>query len=948
MSLSPIQMEKVSAVPLWQRWLTPHELVRSKERAGEIQILNTQLFAEEISTIYSGKQTKLDHRAALLSLSKVKLSEGRKALEAGLMRDRDGAVYVGAHAILIDQLIGGLVAAAENYVFATKARFALMAVGGYGRGELAPLSDIDLLFVMPQRQKKSDAEFVEFILYMLWDLGLVVGHASRTVHQNIAAAGEDITICTSLLEMRSIAGATSVSEQMLSTFKHWVADQPAAYFVEAKLAERDQRHARFGGTRYAVEPNVKDGKGGLRDLHTLFWISKYAYRLDHIRGVLGAGILRTSEARAFASSQRFLWTVRCFLHQHHCREDDRLTFDAQMQLAPLMGFADRSGLRGVERFMKRYYLAARQVGNLTRIFCAALATDFDQRPRLSLRKLWVAGFAQRLNIKPFTLEGERLHLPENMRFRDNRDLICELFYLAQIHELDIHPDSLRRLTRAVHSLTTAEIQSVKTHEQFLSVLEDKRNPERVLRLMNESGWLGKYLPDFGRIVGMMQFDMYHSYTVDEHIIKAVGNINDIEQGVLKDTAPVATRLVHEVNSRQALLVAVLFHDMAKGRGGDHSELGAKIAKQLCPLLGLNEETTETVIWLIRHHLLMSKTAFRYDLNDPQTISDFAAVVQSPERLKLLLVLTVADILAVGPEIWNGWKASLMRNLYSRAEAVLGGAAPSEVSSLAAADAIQTARHALTDWDDDRFGAHAQLFYPSYWTNFSAKSHVRHARLAESFNAGVRKLLIDFEIDDDNTSTILVVMAADHPGLFSRIVGAVAIAGCSIMNARINTRHDGTILDQFRIQNQNREAVTDLQTQKRISKTIEQSLAGDISLFDQLQERSAKRTKRQKAMTVPPRVIVSNNRSNTHTVVEVNGADRPGLLYQITYHLVQLGLQINSATVSTYGEKVVDVFYVKDVYGLKIERKTTQDRIKHTLMGVFHPRVSDTGHDKERV
>ena len=598
--------------------------------------------------------------------------------------------------------------------------------------------------------------------------------------------------------------------------------------------------------------------------------------------------------------------------------------------------------------MKRYYLAARQVGNLTRIFCAALATDFDQRPRLSLRKLWVAGVAQRLNIKPFTLEGERLHLPENMRFRDNRDLICELFYLAQIHELDIHPDSLRRLTRAVRALTTAELQSVKTHEQFLSVLADKRNPERVLRLMNESGWLGKYLPDFGRIVGMMQFDMYHSYTVDEHTIKAVGNINDIEQGVLKDTAPVATRLVHELNSRQALLVAVLFHDIAKGRGGDHSELGAEIAEQLCPLLGLNEETTETVVWLIRHHLLMSKTAFRYDLNDPQTISDFAAVVQSPERLKLLLVLTVADILAVGPEIWNGWKASLMRNLYSRAEAVLGGAAPSEVSSLAAADAMQTARHALTDWDDDRFVAHAQLFYPSYWTNFSTDSHVRHARLAESFNAGARKLLIDFEIDDDNTSTILVVMAADHPGLFSRIVGAVAIAGCSIMNARINTRHDGTILDQFRIQNQNRQAVTDPQTQKRISKTIEQSLAGDISLFDQLQERSAQRTKRQKVMSVPPRVIVSNNRSNTHTVVEVNGADRPGLLYQITYHLVQLGLQINSATVSTYGEKVVDVFYVKDVYGLKIERETTQDRIKHTLMGVFHPPMKDTGHDKERM
>ena len=948
MSLSPIQLENMSDVPLWQRWLSPQELVRDKEDAGKIQILDSQLFAEEIAAIYSGKQTKSEQRSALLGLSKARLSEGREALISALTRDRDGAIYVGAHAILIDRLIHGLVVAAENYVFETKARFALMAVGGYGRGELAPLSDIDLLFVMPQRHKKSDAEFVEFILYLLWDLGLMVGHASRTVHQNITAAIEDITIRTSLLEMRSIAGDALVSEQMLSTFKHWVANQPAAYFLEAKLAERDQRHARFGGTRYAVEPNVKDGKGGLRDLHTLFWISKYAYRLDHVHGVLGAGILRTSEARAFASSQRFLWTVRCFLHQHHGREDDRLTFDAQMQIAPQMGFADRTGLRGVERFMKRYYLAARQVGNLTRIFCAALATDFDQRPRLSLRKFWAAGVAQRLNIEPFILEGERLHLPEKMRFRDNSDLICSLFYLAQIHKLDIHPDSLRRLTRAVRSLTTAELQSVDTHKQFLSVVTDSHNPERVLRLMNEAGWLGKYLPDFGRIVGMMQFDMYHSYTVDEHTIKAVGNINDIEQGVLKNTAPVATRLIHELNSRQALLVAVLFHDIAKGRGGNHSELGAEVAEQLCSLLGLNEETTETVVWLIRHHLLMSKTAFRYDLNDPQTISDFAAKVQSPERLKLLLVLTVADILAVGPEIWNGWKASLMRNLYSRAEAVLGGAAPSEVSSLAAADAMQSARQALADWDEDRFDAHAKLFYPSYWTNFSTNSHVRHALLAESFNAGARKLLIDFEIDDDNTSTILVVMAADHPGLFSRIVGAVAIAGCSIMNARINTRHDGTILDQFRIQDQNRQAVTDSQTQKRISKTIEESLAGDISLFDQLQERSAQRTKREKVMTVPPRVIVSNNRSNTHTVVEVNGADRPGLLYQLTYHLVQLGLQINSATVSTYGEKVVDVFYVKDVYGLKIERETTQDKIKETLLGVFHLKMEDMSHTKEMV
>ena len=936
------------SAPLWQSWLAPRELVKDKQLSGDLRIFDQQAFDAHMADIFAGKGSKSEQRATLLEHVRTVLCEGREALQNTLMNQRDGAIYVGAHALLLDQLIDGLVRCAQTHVFAARPRFAVMAVGGYGRGELAPFSDIDLLFVMPEKQTKSDIEFVEFILYLLWDIGLNVGHASRTVRENIKAAAEDVTIRTSLLEMRGVAGCDKLCEQVLGAFKNWVAGQPVLDFVEAKLAERDHRHGRFGGTRYAVEPNIKDGKGGLRDLHTLFWITKFAYRLDTVHAVLNMGILRSSEARAFAAAQRFLWTVRCFLHLHHGREDDRLTFDAQMQIAPQMGFSDRAGLRGVERFMKRYYYAARQVGNLTRIFCAALATDFDQRPRLNLRKFWVPGFTQRLNIKPFILEGERLHLPDKMRFRDDKELIVEMFYLAQIHQLDIHPDSLRRLTRAVRALSTAELQSRKTHERFLAVLADQRNPERVLRLMNEAGWLGKYLPDFGRIVGMMQFDMYHSYTVDEHTIKAVGNVSDIEQGVLKTIAPVASRLFHELTSRQALFVAVLFHDIAKGRGGDHSVLGAEVAAQLCPLLGLNEETTETVVWLIRHHLLMSKTAFRYDLNDPQTISDFAAEVQSPERLKLLLVLTVADILAVGPEVWNGWKASLMRDLYSRSEAVLGGAAPSEVSALAAAAAKQASREALADWDEDRFEAHAQLFYPSYWTNFSTESHLHHAGLAEQFNAGEKKLLVDFKIDDDKESTILVVMAADHPGLFSRIVGAVAVAGCSIMNARINTRHDGTILDQFRIQDRDRQAVTEPQVQKRIAKIIEQSLAGDISLFDQLQERSAQLSKRQKAMTVPPRVIVSNNRSNTHTVIEVNGADRPGLLYQITYHLVQLGLQINSATVSTYGEKVVDVFYVKDVYGLKIERETTQAKIKQTLLGVFHPDVDVASSDRGQI
>ena len=921
-------------VTVWQSWMSPLQTAIAKAGAGIFCAIDEAALTRSLNQLADTKKDSSALRVALLAEMKAQLAEARSRLAARLHAERDGADYVGAHAHALDVLIRSALNLASQHIFARKPGFGLMAVGGYGRGELAPHSDIDLLFVMPEQAAKKQEPVIEFLLYLLWDMGLTVGHASRTIRQNLSAADEDVTICTSLLEMRPIGGDSEVADKMMAAFSKWLGRQPAAPFLSAKLEERETRITRTGGTRYAVEPNVKDGKGGLRDLHTLFWIAKYAYRVNTITDVLQTGIVRQSEARSFASAQRFLWTVRCFLHLHHGREDDRLSFDAQMEIAPQMRFSDRGGLRGVERFMKRYYLAARHVGNLTRIFCAALETDFDRRPRLSLKKFWSSDAASKLEITPFILEKGRLHLPENMRFRDDLHQIVRLFYFALIHELDIHPDTLRRLTRAVRAAKTPQLQTEQTHQVFLQIISGKGNPERVLRLMNESGWLGIYMPDFGRIVGMMQFDMYHSYTVDEHSLRAVGIMREIEQGQLADEAPLASQLIHEIASRRALFVAIFLHDIAKGRGEDHSVLGAEVARNLAPMLGLNEEETETIVWLILKHLLMSKTAFRYDLNDPQTIIDFAEDVQSPERLKLLLVLTVADIQAVGPDIWNGWKASLMRDLYHRSEAVLGGAAPSEVSRSAAIDAMHEARSQLTDWGDAQFDAHASLFYPSYWTNFTTPSHVHHAGLATKFEQSDQQLLVDFKVDEDKKSTILVVIAADHPGLFSRIVGSVAMSGCSIMNARINTRHDGTILDQFRIQNQNREAVTDISTQQRIASLIEQSLAGDISLFDKLREKSSQLSARVKVMTVPPRVLVTNGRSKTHTVIEVNGADRPGLLYQITYHLLQLGLQVNSATVSTYGEKAVDVFYVKDVYGLQIERLATQEKIKQDLMAIF--------------
>ncbi len=929
--------ENQTSLPNWMRWLDPLETAKQNfsqhpDSAFAMLILD---FEKDLNAAAENASDTTSFMTVTRPLATAVLNDGRTLLQDALYQNRDGADYVGNHALLVDKIIGVVSRHLKACFFTDLPPSAIMATGGYGRGELSPFSDIDLLFVPSASVPAEGApeiKYIEAILYLLWDLGLKVGHATRSIRENLHAAKDDVTICTSLIELRSIGGSTELAEQLKTSFKKWMLRQPVPPFVQAKLAERDSRIKFHGGTRYAVEPNVKDGKGGLRDLQTLFWIAKFSFRLDSITDLLEGDVLREGEIRNFALTQRFLWTVRCFVHLHHGRSDDRLTFDAQREIAPMLGFANRAGLRDVERFMKYYFLTAVQVGNLTRIFCAAIGSDFAEKT-FSLRSFLRSSLPIGLDIAPFELKDGRLHLPSDRMFRDNFSLIVRIFYLAQMNNLDIHPDSFRRLTRAVRAARTSDLQSARAFDTFLKILTAKTSPERILRLMNESQWLGKFLPDFGRIVGMMQFDMYHSYTVDEHTIKAVGFIHGLEQGELKQDAPLASSLIGSIESRRALHVAMLLHDIAKGRGGDHSILGAEVASILCPIIGLSEEETETVIWLIRHHLLMSKIAFRYDLNDPQTIEDFASEVQSPERLKLLLCLTVADIQAVGPSVWNGWKASLMRNLYHRAQAVLGGAAPTEVSSQAVGDAITEMRAALPQWTDQQMEEHIAQFYPSYWTNFSLSSHLHHADLVKKYTENSDKILIDFKDDEDSKSTIMVVMAADHPGLFSRIVGAVAISGCSIMNARINTRQDGTILDQFRIQ-RDLQALSDPHIKKRISSLIEQSLAGEVSLFTKLKEKTAQRSQRVKVMDVPPRVIVTNKRSRTHTVIEVNGPDRPGLLYQITYHLAQLNLQINSATVSTYGEKAVDVFYVKDVFGLQITKQATQEKISQTLKDIF--------------
>ncbi len=917
--------------------MVPVELAKISKNSG----FHSKRFIQHLTEIQSKKDNH-EFRSTLLNTLKTKLFQAKTNLEENLYKNKDGAAYVGTYTAIMDQLISTIhriiAERFENKKTQNITGLSILAVGGYGRGELAPHSDLDLLFLYQKDQLSKHQSIIEYILYLLWDLGLKVGHASRTIDQSLDAAGNDITIMTSLLEIRLIHGDEELFTNFATRLRLWLATQSVSHFVTEKLRERDARHKQHGATRYMVEPQIKEGKGGLRDLHTLFWIAKFAYRVNSVEEIIQRGVLRVSEAKTFASSQRFLWTVRCFLHLRSKREDDRLTFDAQIDIAPMMGFSGRAGMRGVERFMKRYFLAARQVGTLTRIFCAAIESDFENKGIFVLgRILNFANFYNQSKFAPFEIIKNRLILPKSIRFRHNPELLMRLFHHAQFLKSDIHPETFRRMTRAINSCSITQLQTEENKKLFLEILTAKESAGRVLRLMSDTGYLGKFLPEFGHVVGMMQFDMYHSYTVDEHTIKAVEILNEIENGKIKSEAPLACELVHQTDARKVLYMATFLHDIAKGKGGDHSILGCEIANRLCPRFNFSEDETDTVKWLIRWHLLMSKVAFRYDLNDLKTIQNFVANVQSLERLKLLLVLTVADTRAVGPNIWNGWKASLMRVLYYESERVLGGLAPTLEDSGLSEQAKTRAKILMQqklNWSEEKFDNYQDLFYPSYWLTFDAQTHLYHCNLLGKFYAEQNPLCLDLTVKEDSKSTMLTIITQDHPGLFSRIAGAVAMAGCQVVHARINTRKDGTILDEFMIQTLNKTAVKEVRTISRICKMIDDTLAGKFVLAEELGEKTKTISRRQKAMLTAPRVTLNNQMSNTHTVLEIRASDRPQLLYDLTRRIAQLGLQINSASVSTYGDRAVDVFYVKDIFGMKIKTDMMIEKIRASLLKVL--------------
>jgi [protein-PII] uridylyltransferase len=915
------------------------------ETSSDADIFDAATIAAELeglTEVHAGNEREL--RMAVSRHLRAALTRGRAEVERLLIADRHGRRCAERLCAMQDEIIRVLFEFAIEQLYPARnpseaERMAIVATGGYGRGVLAAGSDIDLLFLLPYKQTAWGESVAETILYCLWDMGLKVGHATRSVNECIRAAKADMTIRTALLEARYLLGDRKLYDELIARFDKEVVQGTAAEFVAAKLAEREERHRRAGQSRYLVEPNVKDGKGGLRDLHTLYWIAKYVYRVREREELIDLGVYDPREYRRFRRCGDFLWAVRCHMHFLTGRAEERLSFDIQREIAVQLGYTEHPGLRDVERFMKHYFLIAKDVGDLTAILCAKLENSHAKAmPVLSrmMARLRPRARHSLSETEDFIVDYNRITVADENVFKRDPVNLIRIFHLAQKYNLAFHPDAMHLATRSLKLIDQSLRDNEEANRLFLEILTSKNDAETVLRRMNEAGVLGQFVPAFGRIVAMMQFNMYHHYTVDEHLLRCIGALSDIEAG-RADDAKFASELMRTIQPRHRdlLYVALFLHDIAKGRIEDHSIAGARIARHLCPRLGFTPAETETVAWLIEVHLMMSSVAQSRDLSDRMTIENFSAVMQSVERLKLLTILTAADIKAVGPGVWNGWKAQLIRTLYYETEPVLTGGFSEVNRAQRVAVAQAEFRAELADWTAAEIDAYIALHYPAYWLKVDLPHKIAHARFLRSAAQEGKSLATTVAFPAARGVTELTVLAPDHPWLLSIIAGGCAVAGANIVDAQIFTTTDGRALDTISVSREFELDADEARRAARVTESIEKALRGDLKLPEVVAKRETAKA-RLKAFAVLPEVTINNGWSSRYTMVEVTGLDRPGLLFELTATLSKLSLNIASAHVATFGERVVDVFYVTDLFGAKITSPTRQATIKRALIASLSP------------
>ena len=868
-------------------------------------------------------QAELARKPSPIAAFKKALRQINDVLNARFMGNRDIRRLIEDRAWCIDQILRE---AWDRFNWSSEAAISLVAVGGYGRGELHPHSDIDLLILLENEDQELFRDSIERFLMLLWDIGLEVGQSVRSVDECAEQARADLTVVTNLMESRTICGPERLRQRMLevtSPQHMW----PSKEFFLAKRAEQKARHHKYNDTEYNLEPNVKGSPGGLRDIQTILWVARRHFGTLNLHAMVGQGFLLESEYALLASSQEFLWKVRYALHMLAGRAEDRLLFDHQSKVAALLGYEDSDSKRAIERFMQKYYRVVMAIAELSDL----IVQHFEEQ----ILNAGEIGQATPLNSR-FLLRDGYIEVAHPNVFKRTPFAIMEIFVLMAQHPdiKGVCANSIRLLREHRHLIDDDFRRDIRNTSLFVELFKSPQGIHRNLRRMNRYGILGLYLPEFGHIVGQMQHDLFHIYTVDAHTLNLIKHLRKFKWTELAEKFPLASKLIDKLPKPELIYMAGLYHDIGKGRGGDHSELGAVDAEAFCVRHQLPNWDSKLIVWLVQHHLVMSTTAQRKDLSDPQVIFDFARLVGDQTRLDYLYVLTVADINATNPSLWNSWRASLLRQLYTETKRALRRGLENpldreEQIRLTQIAALDILVRGGTDPDDAE-----QLWSQlgdDYFLRHTASDVAWHSEaiLQHGNNSEPLVLIKETTQREFEGGTQIFIYAQDQHDFFAVTVAAMAQLNLNIHDARILTSTSQFTLDTYIVLEGEGGSIGE--NPVRI-KEIRQGLVDALKNPDDYPAIIQRRVPRQlKHFAFAPQVTIHNDAHRPVTILEVTAPDRPGLLARIGRIFLDFDLSLQNAKIATLGERVEDVFFVTDAHNQPLSDPELCMRLQETMV-----------------
>jgi [protein-PII] uridylyltransferase len=823
--------------------------------------------------------------------------------------------FLRQHSDMVDGLVRMAFRKAQSQ--APSPSVCLMAVGGYGRAELAPHSDIDLLLLHSSSKKEDLPPLVEKILYPLWDLGLDVSCSSRSINECMQMARSDLYIKTSLIDGRYLDGEYEFFRNLYGFFMKKVLHRKVQNFAAALAKDLHLRGQKYEDPAYTLEPNIKEGEGGLRDFQIGRWVIRAKYKTDR-----WDSILFPDHSRMLDKSLEFLWALRNQLHLLSERRQDDLTFELQEKIAPILGL--RPGTEGVEEMMRQYHLSTQRISNFTQdILDRALHEPSPLKKTLHFLR------RQKIDDHFGIVHGE-IHLLDPVAFKRDPTQLMALFEHCQTYKAKMDFQTEEAVMEALPFIDDCFRNSEKVNQAFLSILRNGKAVDTILRKMHELGFLSRYIPEFSNVEGKVHYDLYHVHPVDIHSLLAVEELGKLKEGLYQKEYPLLTSLIGEIEKPENLFLAVLLHDIGKGMDGDHSFAGGEMVKRIGGRMGLSVEDRELIESLVSHHLLMVETALRRNLHDEQVILRFANEVKNLNRLKMLYLLTFADIKAVGPEAWTSWKNTLLTELFLKASHFFEKGAVAR-PLLKGEEMLKTLERSLSP---EIFSAYSEHLPDRYLSCYSSSEIARHIEMARSIEKEL--LLVGWEIEKE-TQAKVTVCTKDRYGLFSKITGSMFLSRLNILEAQIHTWGNGIALDTFWVEDATKNIERRLE---QFKKDLEEILGGKVSLRDFLCKRKESNGIKQKVIPrVPGEVKINNQDSDFYTIVEVMGEDRLGILYEVSQALTDHGCDIHFARISTLGNRIVDVFYVQDEWGEKIEGKQKGDQLKQTLLNHLVTKIS---------